>query len=381
MRRVKTAAAMAALILGLGAGQALAGQASQSEFGRLPDGRAVEAVTLTNHRGMSARIIAYGAALQSLNVPDRKGRLADVVLAYPSIDGYLAKPQYFGAIVGRYANRIAGATFSLDGQAYHVSASEGANSLHGGKVGFDKVLWTVDALKSGPVASATFTYVSPDGDQGYPGTLTVHVTYSLDERDALTITYEATTDKPTVVNLSNHSFFNLAGAASGHSILDDRIMIAADAYTPTDGGLIPTGQLVPVAGTPFDFRQPHRIGERIRDGAEPQLVQPKGYDHNFVLNAGVTAQPKLAVRLDDAVSGRVMELWTTEPGVQFYSGNFLDGSSVGKDGEIYRQSDGLALEPQHFPDSPNHPAFPSTRLDPGGRYRQVSVYRFLTEPR
>jgi aldose 1-epimerase len=373
---------LAAATIGLsiaGTTYAQAAEAQRARFGATADGAPIEAVTLSNGHGMSARIIAYGAALQSLRVPDRAGRVEDVVLAYPDMAGYLAKPQYFGATVGRYANRIAKGAFGLDGRRYTLATNDGPNALHGGLNGFDKVVWTVAEVKSGPTASATFTYLSRDGDAGYPGDLQVSVTYALDENNALTLSYRATTDKPTVVNLSNHSFFNLAGADSTRDILGQRLMIAADAFTPTDDTLIPTGELRPVADTPFDFRQPHAIGERIHDGLEPQLVQAKGYDHNFVLRGGETEKPKLAVRLDDPVSGRVMELWTTEPGVQFYSGNFLDGTVVGKDGYIYRQSDGLALEPQHFPDSPNHPAFPSTRLDPGQVYRQVSVYRFSTE--
>jgi aldose 1-epimerase len=361
------------------AAPATAADVARSRFGALADGTPVEAVTLTARNGMSARIITYGAALQSLRVLDREGRLADVVLAYPDMAGYLNDPKYFGATVGRYANRIARGRFSLDGHAYTLATNDGPNALHGGRRGFDKVLWTVAEVTRGPVASATFAYTSPDGEEGYPGTLKVHVTYALDDQGTLTLSYRATTDRPTVVNLSNHSFFNLAGAASGRDILGQRLMIAADAFTPTDATLIPTGEIRPVAGTAFDFRRSHPIGEAIHDGREGQLVQAKGYDQNFVLRGGETPEPKLAVRLDDPVSGRVMELSTTEPGVQFYSGNFLDATTVGKDGYIYRQSDGMALEPQHFPDSPNHPAFPSTRLDPGQVYRQVSIYRFSTE--
>jgi aldose 1-epimerase len=365
--------------LWLSALPAAAAEARRQTFGQL-EGREVAAVELTNAHGVKARIVAYGAALQELDVPDRNGRLADVVLAYPDLTGYLRKPQYFGATVGRYANRIAGGTFNIDGRDVKLSANDGRNSLHGGKRGFDKVLWTVSNVRDGPEASATFTYVSPDGEEGYPGELHVSVTYSLDDRDQLTIRYEATTTKPTVVNLSNHSLFNMAGASSGRDVLGQTLTIAAVAYTPVDEGLIPTGELKPVAGGPFDFRTPHLIGERIRDGDDPQIVIGRGYDHNFVIDGGVTTEPKFAVRFEDPISGRAMELLSTEPGLQFYSGNFLDASVVGKNGHVYRQADGIALEPQHFPDSPHHKNFPTTRLDPGQAYHQVSVYRFSVSP-
>ena len=355
-----------------------AAQAERESFGKLPDGTAVEAVSLTNGHGVFVRIIAYGAAIQSLKLPDRHGKTADVVLAYPDMAGYLAKPQYFGATVGRFANRIAGAAFSLDGHRYALTRNDGANSLHGGAKGFDKQLWTITEVKSGPTASVTLSRTSPDGEEGYPGELRASVTYSLDEHDALTVRYAATTSRPTVLNLTNHSLFNIAGAASGRDVLGQRLTIAASAYTPVDASLIPTGEIRPVAGGAFDFRSPHLIGERIHNGAEPQLVIGRGYDHNFVIDGGVTPEPKFQARLEDPISGRAMEVSSTEPGLQVYSGNFLDATVVGKDGQIYRQADGLALEPQHFPDSPNRPEFPSTRLDPGQTYRQVSIYRFTT---
>jgi aldose 1-epimerase len=316
--------------------------------------------------------------LQSLVMPDRHGALADVELAYPTMAGYLAKPQHFGATVGRYANRIAAGVFSLDGHAYALTKNEGPNALHGGPHGFDAQLWTITSVQSGPTAKVTLELTSPDGQEGYPGNLHVSITYALDERGDLTLTYSATTDKPTVVNLTNHSLFNLAGAASGRGVLDEQLTIAADRYTPVDATLIPTGELRTVAGSPFDFRTAHVIGERVRDASDPQIVLGPGYDHNFVLNAGETPKPHFAVRLVDPVSGRTLELWTTEPGVQVYTGNFLNGSVVGVGHTLYRQGDGLALEPQHFPDSPNHPAFPSTRLDPGQTYRQVSVLKLST---
>jgi len=366
------AALIAALALPVGA---QAATATRGLFDHLPDGTAVEAVTLTNHHGVSARVVAWGAMLQSLVMPDRHGKPADVELAYPDMAGYLAKPQHFGATVGRYANRIAGGVFTLDGHSYALSKNDGPNSLHGGPHGFDAQLWTIASIKSGPSAEVALTRTSPDGEEGYPGTLQVSITYALDERGNLTLTYAATTDKPTVINLTNHSIFNLAGAASGRGVLDEQLTVAADRYTPVDATLIPTGALTPVAGTPFDFRKSQVIGARVRDALDPQIVLGHGYDHNFVLNAGQTPAPHFAARLVDPASGRALELWTTEPGVQVYSGNFLDSTVIGVGHTLYRQGDGLALEPQHFPDSPNHPAFPSTRLDPGQTYRQVSVLK------
>ncbi|MGD2166939.1 MAG: aldose epimerase family protein [Gammaproteobacteria bacterium] len=351
-------------------------EATRAAFGATPDGTPVEAVTLSNARGVSARIIAYGATLQSLNLPDRAGRIEDVVLGYPDLDGYVAKPQYFGATVGRFANRIAGAAFSLDGRVYSLAANNGPNSLHGGNQGFDKVVWRITDVTSGPEASVTLRHISADGEEGYPGTLTATITYALTDDGTLTTSYLATTDKPTIINLSHHSLFNLAGIASGRSVLDQQLMVRADTYLPVDEELIPTGELRSVTGTPFDFRDSTAIGSRIRDGRDRQIVIGRGYDHNFVLNGGVTVTPKLAARMTDPVSGRVLELYTTEPGLQVYSGNFLDGTVTGKADRIYRQGDGLALEPQKFPDAPNQPAFPSARLDPDQTYRQTSYYRF-----
>lgn len=362
----------------LAAGAAQAADAERAEFGRLPDGTAIEAVTLSNGSGVSARIITYGATLQSLVAPDARGQGADIVLGHDTLDGYVQTPQYFGVTVGRYANRIAGAAFELDGQRYALAANNGPNALHGGVQGFDKVVWAIESVESGPTASVTFKRVSPHGEEGYPGELTVRVTYALDERNALTIRYEATTDRATVVNLTNHSFFNLGGAVDGGDVMGHRLTIPAETYTPVDATLIPTGEFRPVAGTPFDFRTPQTVGARIRDGRDEQLRRGQGYDHNYVLAREASAQPRLAARLEDPASGRVLELLTTEPGVQFYSGNFLDGSVVGKGDRVYRQGDGLCLEPQKFPDTPNQPAFPSARLDPGQTYRHVSVFRLST---
>jgi len=361
---------------GFGAAGTYAAEATRAPFGTTPDGVAVEEVTLRAAHGISARIIAYGATLQALSLPDRNGRSADVALGYDDLAGYIAKPQFFGATVGRYANRIAGAKFELDGKSYSLAANNGPNALHGGTKGFDKVVWTIGEVKSGAVASVTLMYTSRDGEEGYPGTLKASVTYSLDDNRTLTTSYEATTDKPTIVNLTNHSLFNLAGVPAARSVLDHRLTINADAYTPVDATLIPTGEIKSVVGTPFDFTHGTVIGARIRDASDPQIAIGRGYDHNFVLRGGVSTAPKLAARVEDPVSGRVLELYTTEPGVQVYTGNFLDGTTVGKAHVAYRQGDGLALEPQKFPDSPNHAPFPSARLDPGKTYRQTSYYRF-----
>lgn len=365
-----------AMAAGIGATGAYAAEATRAPFGTTPEGVVVEAVTLRASNGISARIISYGATLQALLLPDRAGRSADVVLGYDMLADYVARPQFFGSTVGRYANRIAGARFTLDGKTHSLAANNGPNALHGGTKGFDKVVWTIAEVKSGPVASVTLTYVSPAGEEGYPGTLTSSVTYSLDDNRTLTTSYEATTDEPTIVNLTNHSLFNLAGVPADRSILDHRLTVNADTYTPVDATLIPTGELRSVAGTPFDFRQSTAIGARIRDASDAQIAIGRGYDHNFVLRGGVTSTPKLAARVEDPISGRVVELFTTEPGVQVYTGNFLDGTTAGKSRVVYRQGDGLALEPQKFPDSPNHAAFPSARLDPGQTYRQTSFYRF-----
>jgi aldose 1-epimerase len=376
-REMKNAIAGVAVALALGCFMpAAAAQAQRGTFGTMPDGRVVGAVTLSNGHGITARIVAWGAMLQSLKIPGRDGKSADIVLAYPTMKGYLQDPQFFGAIVGRYANRIGGAGFTLDGKHYALDKNDGANSLHGGFHGFDKQLWTIDSLKSGPVASVTLSRVSPDGEDGYPGTLKVSITYALTDKGQLTLTYNAATDKPTIVNLTNHAIFNMAGAASGLPVDDQILTVAANGFTPVDAHLIPTGVIAPVAGTDFDFRKGHRIGDHLRDGANPQIVLGHGYDHNWVLTAGVTKTPHFAARLSDPVSGRTMEIWTTQPGLQVYTGNFLDGTVVGVDHEIYRQGDGIALETQHFPDSPHHPNFPSTRLNPGQVYHEISVYHF-----
>ena len=357
-----------------------AGSAAKREtFGTMPDGRSVDSVLLTNSHGLSARVIAYGASLQSVSAPNRDGHLADIALGYPTLKGYLEKPQYFGATVGRYANRIAKGRFALDGRTYQLPVNDGPNSLHGGTRGFDKVLWTVAAVNhDADKASVTLTYVSPDGDMGYPGKLSVTAVYTLDDQDRLSIEYRATTDKPTLVNLSNHAYWNLSGEGSG-SVMEQRLTIAGDAFLPVDAGSIPTGEIRQVAGTPFDFRKPKAIGRDIRI-ADPQLLNGRGYDHNWVISRKAAPAPRMVARVEDPRSGRVLTLSSDQPGLQFYSGNFLDGTTVGTGGHVYRQGDAFVLEPQLYPDTPNQPAFGSARLDPGHTYRNLIVYRFTTEP-
>ncbi|KQT35222.1 aldose epimerase [Sphingomonas sp. Leaf412] len=369
------ATALAAAI----ASPALAATAKQSTFGRMPDGRAVPAVTLSNGRGVSTTIIALGAAIQSLTMPDRDGKREDVQSGYDTLDGYLTKPEYFGATVGRFANRIARGRYTLDGRNYNAPVNDGPNTLHGGTKGFDKVLWQVTAVKSGPVASVTLRYVSPDGDMGYPGTVTTDATYSLDERNHLTIEYKATTDRPTIVNLSNHAYWNLAGVGSPRGAMGHVLTIPATRYTPVDATLIPTGERRAVAGTVFDFRTPRVIGDSVRDARDPQIGYGRGYDHNWIVTDRVTPDEHLMVRAVDPVSGRGFELWSNQPGLQFYSGNFFDGTITGKKGQIYRMGDSIAVEPQLFPDAPNRRDFPSARLDPGQTYRNVMTYRLFVQ--
>ena len=353
-------------------------EATRAPAGTLADGTAVEAITLKANNGVSAVILSYGATLQKFLGPDREGRVADVVLGYDSLSDYVDHPNYFGVTVGHYANRIAAGKFSLDGKSYQLPRNDGDNSLHGGGNGFDRAAWTVVSMKSGPKAEVVLGHRSPDGDAGYPGTLSATVTYTLDEAGNLGIAFEARTDKPTIVNMTNHAIFNLAGDGAPQGTTDHRLMIPAGHYTPVDGKLIPTGELRPVAGTVFDFRAPRRIADGLRDGADQQIVFGRGYDHNFALDAGLTAKPKLAARLEDPASGRVLEVLSTEPGIQFYSGNFLDGTLVGKAGHLFRMGDGIALEPQKFPDAPNHPDFVTARVDPGKPYRHVMIYRLST---
>jgi len=372
---------MAVVVAMASSTSALAATATTSDFGRLQNGETVQAITLANSHGVKAKILAFGATLQSLIVPDRNGHPADVVLGFDDLDGYVHQTAHFGASVGRYANRIANGQFTLDGKTYQLAKNDGPNALHGGVMGFEKHLWKINSVKSGPTASVSMTYVSPDGDEGYPGTLTTTATYSLNEKNELILEYRATTDKPTIVNLTNHSYFNLAGEGSNHPITEEWLTIPANSITPVNATLIPTGAFRPVAGTPFDFRTPHIIGERIRDGRDEQLAKGHGYDHNFVVTKAPTADLHLMARVEDPSSGRVMEMLSNQPGVQFYSGNFLNAAIAGKNGHLYRQGDALALEPQVFPDTPNQPKLGSARLDPGQVYVDRIVYRFSTTAR
>ena len=354
---------------------AAAAEARRERFGQLDDGTVVESVILTNSQGMSARIITLGAALQSLVVPDREGNGDEVTLGYDTPAEYLAKPQYFGATVGRYANRIAHGRFTLDGREYALETNDGSNHLHGGTRGYDKRVWTIESVASGANARVTLAYRSLDGEGGYPGTLNVTATYSLSDDNSLTISYRATSDRPTIVNVTNHSFFNLAGERAARDAMDARLILHASTYTPVDATLIPTGEIRPVTGTPFDFRTQAAIGARIRDGNDEQIRIGRGYDHNFVVD-GTAGTLRPVLRLEDPGSGRVMEMSANAPSVQFYSGNFLNGTVVGRNGRVYRQGDGLAFEPQVYPDSPNHPDFPTARLDPGQTYDNTMVLHF-----
>lgn len=377
-RRAKfllTVGAVCALIPGL----ASAASASREVFGKLADGTEIDAVTLHGGNGVSARIIAYGATLQQFEAPDRNGKTADIELGYDNLDDYVKRPNYWGSSIGRYANRIAGGKFTLDGKSYQLPLNDKTNSLHGGAKGFDQRVWQIASVEQGPAASVTFTLTSADGDQGYPGNLKATATYSLDDHGSLTIDYQATTDAPTVVNMTNHAIFNLAGEGGQHGVLGEKLTIPASHYTPVNAALIPTGELKPVAGTVFDFTKGRVLGEGIRDGRDPQIVAGRGYDHNFALDQGLTAEPKLAARLEDPASGRVLEVLSTEPGVQVYTGNFLDGTYIGKSRHVYRMGDGIALEPQKFPDSPNQPAFASARVEPGKPYHHRMVFRVLVE--
>jgi aldose 1-epimerase len=338
------------------------------DFGKTREGTAVRIYTLTNKSGVEASITNYGGRVVSLKVPDKKNAMGDVVLGFDSLEGYLNENPYFGALIGRYANRIGHAQFTLDRVLYKVPKNDGDNSLHGGTRGFDKVVWTPRELPDGGLE---LTYLSKDGEEGYPGNCTVTVVYHLTDLNELKIDYAATTDKDTVVNLTNHSYFNLAGKGD---ILGHKLMLVAERFTPVDSGLIPTGVLESVAGTPFDFRKSMVIGARIDQNNE-QLKLGKGYDHNWVL-AKKAGELALAARVEDPASGRVMEVWTTQPGIQFYTGNFLDGTIKGKGGRVYARRSALCLETQHFPDSPNKPKFPTTVLKPGAGFKSTTVYKF-----
>jgi aldose 1-epimerase len=364
---MRVSALVIALLMMTAATQA---QVIKKDFGKTPDGKTVEMFTIKDGP-MEADVITYGGILQSLRVPDKQGKVSDIVLGFDSAEEYEhGNKAFFGAIIGRYGNRIAGGKFQLDGKSYQIPRNDGNNALHGGSKGFDKVLWNGKIIPHG----VELTYVSPDGEMGFPGTLTAVVRYTLAGKD-LKIEYSATTDKDTVVNLTNHSYFNLAGEGNG-DILKDEVKINASRYTPVDANLIPTGELAPVQDTPFDFRKLTAVGARI-DANNEQLKLAHGYDHNWVLDSsGKLAE---AAQVYEATSGRVMHVLTDQPGVQFYTGNFLDGTIKGKGGKVYGHRAALCLETQHFPDSPNHPSFPTTELKPGQKYHTVTIFRFSTQ--
>jgi len=349
----------------------------KSGFGKTSDGRGADLYTLKNKNGVEVAITNYGAAIVSIKVPDRDGKMADVVLGYDSAAGYETDQSFFGVTVGRYANRIALGKFTLDGATYTLATNNGPNHLHGGVKGFNRFYWDATDVSSTMGPAVRMRYVSKDGEEGYPGTLTSDVTFTLTDDNELKIQYQATTDKPTVVNLTNHSYFNLSGHNSGDA-LGTELTINADRFTPIDEGAIPLGDHRSVEGTPFDFRKPTAIGARINDNYE-QLVVGKGYDHNFVLADGMRAKPVLAATAYDPKSGRVMEVWTTEPGVQLYTGNYLDGKAKGtKGGAVYNQRNAFCLETEHFPDTPNKPLYPSAVLRPNEAYRSTTIYKFST---
>lgn len=354
---------------------------TQSVFGKTPQGQQVERYHLTNRNGMSVDIITFGARVQAIELPDKNGKVADIALGFDDVQGYIDHADtYFGATIGRYGNRIAGGQFSLDGKSYQLPQNDGSNTLHGGTEGFDEKLWAASPIESDQAVGVELTHVSPDGDMGFPGELAVTVRYTLDNDNDLRIHYSAVADQDTVINLTNHTYFNLAGAGNG-TILDQVAMINADRFTPVDETLIPTGKRADVADTPMDFRTPTAIGKNIRaDNQQLDYAEPKqgGYDFNWVLNTQGNVND-LAVRVSDPQSGRTVEMYTTEPGVQFYTSNFLDGSFTGKGGATYAHWGGFTLEAQHYPDSPNQPDFPSTLLEAGEKYSQTTVYKFLPE--
>jgi aldose 1-epimerase len=346
----------------------------REEFGTTPEGQAIQLYFLTNKNGVEAAITNYGAILVSLKVPDRAGQFADVVLGYDRLDHYVADQRFFGGTIGRCANRIANGKFTLDGVVYNLARNRAENHLHGGNRGFHKVVWEASEVSVTDDQALQLKYSSPDGEEGYPGNLAVQVTYTLTNEDKLQIEYAATTDKSTIVNLTNHSYFNLAGEGIGN-IVSHRLMLSAEHFTPVDPNLIPTGELRRVAGTPFDFTQAEPIGARL-NGDDEQLQFASGYDHNFVLRDDKVDAVMLAASVHEPTTGRNVEVWTTEPGIQFYSGNFLDGSIRGKGGKVYGHRSGFCLETQHFPNSPNEPRFPSTVLRPGERFQSKTIYAF-----
>lgn len=339
-------------------------------FGKMPDGKPVQLYTLTNRSGMQVAISTYGGTIINLLAPDRNGQMGDVALGFSTITPYFTKSPYFGALIGRYGNRIGKGRFTLDGKNYQLARNDGPNHLHGGTKGFDKQLWNAEVVSQNP-PTVRFSRVSPDGEEKYPGDLKVAVTYTLTDRDELKLQYQAETDKPTILNLTSHTYFNLSGAGSG-SVLGEKIRIHASHYTPIGKTLIPTGEIKDVAGTPFDLRKWTPMGAHLQEVGGT----PVGYDHNFVLDRGLVARPGLAAEVYDPASGRMMKVYTDQPGIQFYTGNFLDGTIKGKKGKVYRQHDAFCLETQHFPDSPNHANFPSTVLRPGELFRSTTIYKF-----
>lgn len=345
----------------------------KQSFGTTQEGTAIDILTLTNSNGIEVRAITLGGIIVSLRTPDKNGKLDDIVLGFDTLDGYLGKHPYFGAIIGRYGNRIGNAKFTLDGVEYQLAANNGPNALHGGLKGFDKAVWKAESFETNQGVGVVFTHTSPDGEEAYPGNLTAKVTYTLTNQNELIFDYEAASDKATHVNLTQHTYFNLAGAGKG-DVLGHEVMLNADSFTPVDATLIPTGEIRKVAGTPLDFAKPTAIGARINQDDE-QLELAGGYDHNFVLNRK-GEEASLAARVYEPASSRVLEVFTTQPGVQFYTGNFLDGSLKGKGGSVYPKRSGFCLETQHFPDSPNKPEFPSTILRPGETFRSQTIYKF-----
>jgi aldose 1-epimerase len=345
---------------------------SRSPYGKLPDGSVIDCFTLSNGAGITAKLLTLGATLAELHAPDRSGRTADITLGFDDLAGWLEpKNPYMGCVVGRYANRIANGRFTLEGKCYQLAVNNGACSLHGGLRGFDKMVWKAREMTTDDGVAVEFSHTSPDGDEGYPGRLALKITYTLTAASELRLDYFAETDQPTVLNLTNHAYWNLAGEGT---VLNHVARIASSRITEVEGESIPTGRLIPVKGTPFDFTSPATIGSRLDQIGN----RPAGYDHNYVLESDANGRPALAARIEDPASGRVLEVLTTEPGMQFYTGNYLDGSLTGKGGRNYRQHEGFCLETQHFPDSPNHPQFPSTTLRPGEQYRQTTIHRFST---
>jgi aldose 1-epimerase len=364
---------MFVVVLVLGVSTAQAQKISKASFGKTADGASIDLYTLTNRNGMEAKITNYGGIVTALTAPDRTNKYADVVLGFNDLDSYLKGHPYFGALIGRYGNRIAKGRFILNGVEYKLAVNNGENHLHGGIKGFDKVVWTAQSMTTKLGPSLSLTYLSKDMEEGYPGNLTVKVVYTLTNKNELRIDYSASTDKDTVTNLTHHSYFNLAGEGNG-DILSHVLTLKADRFTPTDAGSIPTGELRNVQGTPFSFLQPMAIGDRIND-TDQQIQFGGGYDHNWVVN-GPAGTLRQAASVYEPTSGRVMDVWTTEPGIQFYTGNFLDGTLTGKSGKVYQKRMGFCLETQHYPDSPNQPKFPTTTLKKGATYRSTTIYRF-----